>query len=367
MKVGQSRNFGLDVVRATAIVLVLIGHAELVGQTHRESLFYGMGFYGVEIFFVLSGFLIGQIFIRELTQSLTLQTIKTFWIRRWFRTLPLFFIVIFLRELLFNDTGSFHYLHWMFLHTTMRPEGYDAIWFMESWSLAVEEWFYLLLPLFSLVLIHKHKKLVIAFFLFFFVVAILLRYLYWIRSGNPVDYNIDMRMFPFLRLDSLMFGVLLAFIKLNFRAWYNKISAPWVFVFSLGTLILLLAFTNNILVYDFKGVKTIPGTIGLSLNSLFILFMIPFLEQSEIPERIANKLYLIKPIYFTSLFSYCLYLIHVPIYESLVGAKESIIDLWWILKLGGAWVLMYSVGALSYFYFETPILRYRDKLTLRGK
>src|ERR1700683_4648133 len=78
----SGRNFGLDVMRATAILLVVFAHY------FASTPLQGGGLLGVEIFFVLSGFLIGDILIRSLQHDgATPATLKTFWMKRWFRTL----------------------------------------------------------------------------------------------------------------------------------------------------------------------------------------------------------------------------------------------------------------------------------------
>src|ERR1700722_16417443 len=90
------RNYGLDLLRAAAIGLVLISHFSLVfvGLFDPNPVVQPAGFLGVELFFVLSGFLIGQILLRTVLVSPVLPTVKIFWSRRWFRTLPAYYVVI---------------------------------------------------------------------------------------------------------------------------------------------------------------------------------------------------------------------------------------------------------------------------------
>jgi peptidoglycan/LPS O-acetylase OafA/YrhL len=92
----RSRNYGLDLLRAAAICLVLISHFSLVfvGLFDPNPVVQIAGFLGVELFFVLSGFLIGQILLRTVLVSPFLSTVKVFWSRRWLRTLPAYYVVI---------------------------------------------------------------------------------------------------------------------------------------------------------------------------------------------------------------------------------------------------------------------------------
>ncbi len=106
---------------------------------------------GVDLFFVLSGFLIGGILIRTfLNTDFTVANVGQFWIRRWFRTLPnywlLFTVDIVLYQVMkLNDFQPVHLLGYVFLQNLWYPNVLG--FFPEGWSLAVEEWFYLTLPI----------------------------------------------------------------------------------------------------------------------------------------------------------------------------------------------------------------------------
>src|ERR1700730_16180708 len=91
------RVFGLDLLRAAAIMSVICAHGFVVLYPHLVGvlgIFGHGGFYGVELFFVLSGFLIGQILIRQGPALDRAANVAVFYVRRWFRTLPLFFLFL---------------------------------------------------------------------------------------------------------------------------------------------------------------------------------------------------------------------------------------------------------------------------------
>ena len=90
MKPETERVFGLDVMRASAILLVLLGHATVWFASFVPVFNIGClgGYFGVELFFVLSGFLIGSILLRWLIDPGSTTTLFDFWRRRWLRTLP---------------------------------------------------------------------------------------------------------------------------------------------------------------------------------------------------------------------------------------------------------------------------------------
>ncbi|RYY95852.1 MAG: acyltransferase, partial [Chitinophagaceae bacterium] len=89
---GTRTVFGLDLMRAIAILLVLVAHSHFFwpGSYRAQQWFFGAtAFWGVELFFVLSGFLIGRILLRLFDKAhVSAASIRVFWIRRWLRTLP---------------------------------------------------------------------------------------------------------------------------------------------------------------------------------------------------------------------------------------------------------------------------------------
>src|SRR5205085_5698906 len=83
------RIYGLDILRAVAILLVIYAH----WIVHVGSEIFNLGD-GVAIFFVLSGFLIGKILFSIINKRFAFRDLINFWIRRWFRTLPAYFFVV---------------------------------------------------------------------------------------------------------------------------------------------------------------------------------------------------------------------------------------------------------------------------------
>jgi peptidoglycan/LPS O-acetylase OafA/YrhL len=153
---------GLDAVRALAILLVLVDHYQVTD--HLLGTHPGLGSLGVMIFFVLSGFLITGLLLREHDRTGKI-SLANFYRRRAYRIFPAFYCCWILATLI---DLAFHQFHWqgaaasffymMDYARALRfsDPAYSQMWI--SWSLAVEEKFYLLWPLLLMILLRKRSK-----------------------------------------------------------------------------------------------------------------------------------------------------------------------------------------------------------------
>ncbi|MEJ0000173.1 MAG: acyltransferase [Verrucomicrobiota bacterium] len=172
-------------MRAAAIVGVVISH--LTGYVPDLLFSHALdklGMPGVEIFFVLSGFLIGGILVRLLDQGRFSQRgeLLHFWLNRWFRTLPLYFlylaaIVLFTTQHPFAERLRIYELYPFFLQNFAWNIGMTS--FSHSWSLTIEESFYLFFPLilwlFLRVVPQRPRRVFFATILLFLLVPFILR------------------------------------------------------------------------------------------------------------------------------------------------------------------------------------------------
>ncbi len=347
----QNRNFGLDVVRALSILLVLIAHT-----ARFENL--ELGVLGVEIFFVLSGFLIGQILIRDFSDGITFSKMMHFWKRRWFRTLPLYYSIILVKFLFIDSSlGKDVLVYFFFLQNN-----FVGIQFFEvSWSLVIEEWFYLCTPIALYFLFRKglepHKLL----YLFVAGIAIaMVARIAWVSYSN-VPFGGIRGNFPF-RFDSLIFGLLLANTKMNYRALYNKLNNRFVFLFGLGLVITLIWLLGNVSRADaYANTSLWTRSAWFSLMSFGIFLALPWFENSVTMDKIKK----VKPLFWlfswTSIITYSIYLTHtftLDVYGSYTRHLDLSLSLNYLLE----YLVVFTVSFLVFVFCEYPATRLRDVL-----
>src|SRR5438045_8022892 len=148
----RSRQPGLDLLRALAIVVVVIYHTGIFGFALPYDV-YRFGWMGVDLFFVLSGYLIGGQLLAPLARGQRIN-LGTFFARRAFRILPAYFVVLSIYFLLpsWREYPEMSQPLWKFLLSMQNIALHGGTAFSHAWSLAVEDQFYLILPLLLLVL-----------------------------------------------------------------------------------------------------------------------------------------------------------------------------------------------------------------------
>jgi peptidoglycan/LPS O-acetylase OafA/YrhL len=157
---GTKRVYGLDILRALAIIIVVLSHGGKLLPV-RIALFQEKFLVdGVFLFFVLSGFLIGGILIKVLeSKKATIKNLFSFWIRRWFRTIPNYFLILIILIIIgftvYGGIGGANPLkYFLFLQNFNYPH---PQFFSEAWTLSVEEWFYITIPILLFILVGIFK------------------------------------------------------------------------------------------------------------------------------------------------------------------------------------------------------------------
>lgn len=364
----KDRVVGLDVLRSIAILMLLLSHSKNLLPEKFHAIHRLFVFDGVSIFFVLSGFLIGGILIRTWDSSQnSFAFLLKFWRRRWLRTLPPYFLVLLLVIGITwwiepNSLDANPLLdYFIFIQNFASPHPY---FFPEAWSLSVEEWFYLMLPLSWIIAIRlakiDPKKLM--FYLSIVVILFTIAFRFWRYSQlQPIDggiLDLSFRKQVITRLDGIMIGVLMAYL-------WNQHKTILIHYRKIG---LILGFTSFFGIRFLEIIDFIPAAGWYDAVFSFTLFA--FGTASLIPELMTLNVRcnsLVRIFSFISLTSYSMYLINLTLVQQLIighlpwnlntNADEGLM----FLNYFFFWSLTIGIAAVIYRFFEMPILRYRDR------
>ncbi len=313
-----------------------------------------LAFYGVEVFFVLSGFLIGSILLSLRPSFKNLRVLPTFWQRRWFRTLPNYFLFLVI-NIIFFLLGSLKLPnllpYFLFLQNWLWVQPH---FFAETWSLAVEEWFYLLFPI-AIFAFHQrlnYEKALVISALVFLIIPTTLRVV-WAFSGHN-NWDEEFRKVAVLRLDSIMYGVLAAYIKIAFPVFWKKAKQ----VSLLTGLGILVAAWHYLVETGFN--TWVAKTILFSAISLGAAFLLPFCDQWQVlrENMITHSFRRI------ALWSYSLYLcsLTISLIINIIYLSSSPNTLLASLAAGLAFFgLSFVISASVYHYFEKPMMDLRER------
>lgn len=356
---------GLDLLRALAVLWTMQFHSFVVGGLGPDwSWLSRYGWMGVDLFFVLSGYLIGGQLLRPLARGAT-PSLREFYLKRAFRILPAFWAVLaaYLLWPGFREAPGME-PWWKFASFIVNLDidyGANAA-FSHAWSLCVEEHFYLLFPAIALLLARRPSAARFrAACLLVLLGGIALRTATWLRfDALQPDRNwfIEDIYYPtWNRLDGLLAGVMLA-------AWQAYRPASWARAarhadaFALaGVAVLALAL------WLFRDRVGLPGnSIGWPVLSLGLgLLVFAGAQRSGVLGAHA-----LPGAAWIAAISYSLYLVHKPVY--------AVVQAHWGGALAGRGLVAYAAygaasiaaAALLHYAVERPFLRLRERVLRRS-
>lgn len=335
-------NPALDSLRGIAVAAVVAGHAGHYFFSRTDNPIPG-GFLGVDIFFVLSGYLITGILLRDLQRGGAVDY-RRFYINRFLRLIPALLVLLMVYAVAVSFTGHgeelsaanvlailFYCFNWYIIHTLDTPEGLGHLW-----SLSLEEQFYILWPLLLtlLVLRLKSTRLVIALFLLAILLAAAARAALWQEGTGWLILYIRTD----LRADALLTGGLLAFAR-------HRGCLPLIYPRLLGLLAALALFAMALLVAREDAFLYLGGLTLISLLSG--LLIITALEGER-------AFYDCRPLRQLGRISYGVYLWHLPVFTVLASLDVGP----FVQTLLGVLVTLVICMA-SWVWVELPCLRHK--------
>jgi peptidoglycan/LPS O-acetylase OafA/YrhL len=338
----------IDGLRALAVIPVIFFHAGFN--------FFSGGFVGVDVFFVISGYLITTIIIKELNNNTF--SIKGFYERRARRILPALIFVILISAIISfifltrSELASYFksviatllfFSNFYFYKTTpyFRSES-DLEPLLHTWSLSIEEQFYIIFPI-TLLLFHKFLKRYIFLMLALgFVASLFICQFLALKTGGTLNFY-----FTFSRAWELALGSICAHMLINKNLSYSTLIKNFLSIIGIILIVFSIFFFSRQTV--FPSFYTLVPTIGTSLIILF-----------ADRDTFINKILSIKFLASIGLISYSLYLWHQPL---LAFGRIFFDDLSIINKL----ILIFLsilMSIFSYFFIE-KVFRDKNKIDFK--
>lgn len=350
---GYRRN--LDGIRAIALVFVIGVHMHIPGMSG--------GYFGVDLFFILSGFLITAIFLEEWKETGRL-AIGRFYLRRALRLLPVSTLVLVTSCVYASYTlpapavaelqkaalyASVYVMNWAWALGWV-----DITALSHTWSLSLEEQYYIVWPvlLLTILVLPVARRLKIAIIAAGIVACWVLRL--WLFSRTTVQFRNYLG--TDARADGLLFGCLLAMLM----CWNVVPHLRSIIIGSRVVALVSVVYLLFVLIVPMPMEVYVPyGLATITLASALIVFTTIYA-----PSRAVNRVLESAPLTWLSKRSYSLYLWHLPVLLFPLGpyGLPTATPLWpedipeRVFRISVAFVL----SALSYKFIELPCLRLKD-------
>lgn len=339
--VETNRYSTIDFLRFLAAFSVAISHFIIHANGYNLNLEI-ISSISVEVFFIISGFVLAPQII-SIVQNKKFLNYKIFLIRRWYRTIPLYVLSLLLTSVILSNLLTMDFLKYLFFLQNLFILSVENDFFSIAWSLSVEEWFYIIFPLFLLLLFKKFNfKTIkyISYLAYLFVILILIFRLFFLDNTN---WGSDIRRVVIFRLDSIAFGFILYLFKDFFmnKIFNNLLLLVLIVLFTFLTFFILKTNAlEQIFFYQF----IFHYVVGI-WGSLIIIFCYKINKNLDNKKFINFNLFLGK-------ISYSIYLFHLL----LIYIISSLINYNLFLSILIFVIAQIVLSTLLYYYFEKPIL-----------
>jgi peptidoglycan/LPS O-acetylase OafA/YrhL len=367
----------LDGLRGLAVLLVLMFHfswsfPENTGFTATLKHYIWSGWMGVDMFFVLSGYLITRGLVKESVHS-TGKRLKLFWARRAFRIFPLYYIVLIAGTVVCLAIGKQSEIpgagYWFYFQNYTLAFDPDVLrWTAHFWSLAIEEQFYFVWPLIVL-LSGRQRRISVATGLFIFCVVLRTVLMFGIPKVLHWDLEhtakLVYRATP-THMDGLLVGAILAMLDQDpAHPWSILVRKVRAYTFGGGLLVLLglMVLTHGFGTYDRRVIVA-----GYPLLAVVFGSAVSLASDGRFPDSVQRALSSgLLPA--CGKVSYGMYIFH---WLFVVALQEKQAALYATMGTGaalavgvgvilGGMVVTYGVAWLSYRFVESPFLKIKDR------
>ena len=345
----------LDGIRGLSVLAVMAWHAEIR--------FCRGGKLGVDVFFVLSGFLITALLLQEWNKNGNID-LKNFYIRRALRLFPVLFVMMLLYGIYASlyETPVQALNSYKYIAATLF---YVANWVQvvlglhhpvlgHTWSLAVEEQFYILYPLLLIRFLRtkaNHRWLLLYFST---VIAGVVLNRFWIWQGTASYDRAHMSLDT--RADALLIGCFVAVLVVNGLVPKKRWIFDLIRILSICSFFILCRVISRgideEIYYKYGGATIVAGCVGIVI-----------LDLMGRPSKPMQWFLQIPPLVWVGRLSYGLYLWHIPVFV-LVGANVTLSETQ--LKIT-SFVAVLLVAAGSFYAIERPFLKLKDKYVSSGR
>jgi len=351
----STRNTSLDVLRGIAILMVLVCHGAILSPPTWDAILWRPCWSGVDLFFVISGFLISGLLFAEFKRSGKIR-FRRFAIRRALKIYPAFYVLVLITVAVRLAQHRYGVLP-LALHDLFFIQSYAPGTWGHFWSLSVEEHFYILLPILMFLLIRRSKDnrtnpftAIPKLFLVIGPLVLIARLL----TAKLIPYSLETHNFPtHLRLDSLFFGVVISYFYQFHEGKFTKFTSRWRY-FILGAAAGFLAPIFVIGQYQ-------PWMYTYGFSCIYVGYGLLLIGLLQVPIQALPRsaLLVLKVLANIGTFSYSIYLWH--------GLCSGMVSAWLPARFSLARLIIFYpasllVGIVCAKIIEFPVLRVRDRL-----